>query len=430
MQTMTPTGKHQPVFWCGSRLTSGWAWLITIAVVLGSARGMIVIHADISPSVVYLASAVLLLSLAAFGIFKSAAFHGEWRSLKALMAINLALGTLHASIDWMLEQAFDPASLYLYLAPYIVFLFIRMPTYHFRVAVVLITLATGLSVVDNFVETVTNPYGYDAVVEYNMKLRPDVYQSQSLSRTGDFFRVGGYTGSYHDSANILGMAVVFFFINFILSRKSVDFGMLMLAAVSMTLTQSASNIVVAIFTACVFSAYLLVRRGRTSIYVYFLLALLSIVGLSFYFGEVMSIFLARIGPDGDWDGMLSQLNFDSLVSVAHYAWLGRVSGFSTEVALINLIFKLGLVPALILFGLMCYPFYLYCKIRPPCLDALPALAAIFFGFVSLLHYGSIFRVTSIFMFYSFYAAALVILMNHRYRQSDRMTWLPGAGTAG
>ena len=70
-----------------------------------------------------------------------------------------------------------------------------MPTHHFRIAVVLITLAISLSVIDNFVETVTDPYGYDAVVEYNMKLRPDVYQSQSLRRTGDFFRVGGYTGS-------------------------------------------------------------------------------------------------------------------------------------------------------------------------------------------------------------------------------------------
>ena len=144
----------------------------------------------------------------------------------------------------------------------------------------------------------------------------------------------------------------------------------------------------------------------------------------------MSIFLARIGPDGDWDGILSQLNFETLVSLAFYAWVGHFSEFPSEVALLNLIFELGLVPALMLYGLMCYPFYLYCKIRSPCLNAPPALAAVFFGFLSILHCGSIFRVTSIFMFYSFYAAALVIMMNHKYRQSGRMTLLPGAGAAG
>ena len=429
MQTITPISKQQQVFLFDSRLNSGLAWLITIAVVLGSARGMLVIHAGIAPYVVYTTSSALLLSLAAYGIFKSTASHGKLTSLKTLMAINLALGAVHLSIDFMLQRAFNAAYFYLYLAPYIIFLYIRMPMYHFRLAVALITLAISLSIAYGFIAIEIDPRAYDMVVELNMKLRPDDYQSTSLSSTGNFYRIGGYTGSYHDSANILGMVVVFSFINFLLRHKIIDFGIFGLAAIGMAMTQSAANIVIAIFTACAFSTYLLIRNREKSTVVYILLSLLAIVVLNFFGGGVMSIFLARIGPEGDWDGMLSMLNFDALTPVLLYGLLGRVSGFSTEVALINLIFDLGLVPALLLFILVCYPLYLYSRIKTTCLDAIPALSAVFFGFLSLIHYGSIFRVTSIFLFYYFYAAALFIMRQHRYYQSQQIAFLSGTGVS-
>ena len=47
------------------------------------------------------------------------------------------------------------------------------------------------------------------------------------------------------------------------------------------------------------------------------------------------------------------------------------------------------------------------KSKNVCYEALPSLAAITFGFLSLLHYGSLLRVTSIFLFYAFYAVCLV-----------------------
>jgi hypothetical protein len=423
---MIDTKNKQPVLWCSRRLNSGFAWLTAIAVVLGSIRGMLVIHAGIEPSVVYLTSAVFLFLLAALGFFISSAFHFEGKSLKTLMSINLAFGTLYVSIDWMLTRTFDPGTLYLYLAPFIVFQFVSMPVHYFRIAIVLVTLAISLSVIDNFVETLTNPNGYEAIVEFNMTLRPDNYQSTTLSRTDNFYRVGGYTGNYHDSGNILGMVVVYFLTNFILYRKTVDFGMFLLAASGMTLTQSAANIIIAICTVCIFLAYLEVQ-SKKSLFVYFLCPLIAVAGLDLYLEGFMQIFLKRLGPDGDWDGMLSQLNFESILPFILSAWTGHVSGFSTEVAIVNLIFELGLGPVLILYAVMCYPLYLYRKINPPCFDAIPALAAVFFGFASLLHYGSIFRVTSVFLFYLFYALSIIIMMNYNYHQISTMNLLSRTG---
>ena len=49
--------------------------------------------------------------------------------------------------------------------------------------------------------------------------------------------------------------------------------------------------------------------------------------------------------------------------------------------------------------------------RTGCSEALPAIAAVSFGFLSLLHYGSLHRVTNVFLFYAFFAIGLVHIIN-------------------
>jgi hypothetical protein len=45
------------------------------------------------------------------------------------------------------------------------------------------------------------------------------------------------------------------------------------------------------------------------------------------------------------------------------------------------------------------------------LFALPYLAAVVFGFISLVHYGSLFRSTNIAVFYAMYALAMMHVTN-------------------
>jgi len=402
--------------WCGKRLNSAWSWSIALVVALGSIRGLLVIHFDISPLIVYRLTAACLLSLAIYGWITRGWFKDPnliW--LKNLLKLNLLLGTVNVAIDAFLGAPPDFSVLYLYLAPYVVFLFLRVPSFYFNVAIIVITIAISASVTGNFVESLKGPEGWNSVVAYNTKLRPDVPNALGKSRTGDFYRASGYTGNPHDSANILGMVVSFFFIRFLLKKRVADLGLSLLALVSMTMTQSATNILVAIFTLICFTAYIMIRSRKKSTYIYLFFALAVVAGVIASYGDIMDIFMARI-EGGDWEGMTRSLNMASLFSASPFLLAGHAYAFgskaiSTEIAFLKTVLQLGIVHAAIVFGMMLYPLFRLVKSRPFCIDALPSAAAIFFGFMSLLHYGSVFRVTSVFLFFVFFAICLSHIIN-------------------
>jgi hypothetical protein len=411
--------------WCGQRLNSLWCSLITLVVIAGSIRGIIVINSDISTRTVYLTTAAALLMLAIYGYLKRGAYKdASLVLLKTLLKLNMLLGIVNVAIDLFLGAPFELSMFYIYLPPYIIFLLLRMPTFYLNVAITIVSIAISYSVFDNFMETMKGPAGYANVSAYNLKLRPDLFEG--LSHTGEFYRAAGYTGSYHDSANILGMAVSFFFIRFLLSRKMLDLGLSLFAMLSLTLTQSAANIVAAIFTLVIFTGYALYRNRKTSSYVYFLLGVIGIILLIMVFGDVMSIFTERVGGGGDWEGMTTHLDKNSLLSSVPFMLIGHAAAFSSkasdvEISHLKIVYQLGIIHAAILFWILLYPVIRFVKIRLINLDALPSVAAIFFGFVSLLHYGSVFRVTSIFLFYSFYAMCLINIINCTRLDNRSMT---------
>lgn len=414
---MIVNNNKQLGLWYGQRLNSFWSSLIVLVIMLGSIRGLIVINSDISAGTIYTATAASLLILATYGYLKSGGYKNpNLAVLKNLLKLNMLLGIVYVAIDFLLGEPFGTSVLYIFLAPYVVFLFLRVPTRYLNVAVVVITIAISYSVFDNFIETMKGPEGYENVYAYNIKLRPDVFET--LSRTGEFYRSAGYTGSYHDSANILGMSVSFFFIRFLLKKKKLDLGLFLFALLSLTLTQSAANIVIAIFTILIFSIYTLTLSRKASTYVYFLLGVVGIITLIAVFGDVMNIFMGRLGGEGDYEGMRNQLDIGSFLSAVPFLLIGHAAAFSSkiiqiEVGLLKAFFQFGIVHTTILFWILLYPIICFAKVRLLCLDALPSVAAIFFGFMSLLHYGSLFRVTSIFLFYAFYSMCLVNIINIR-----------------
>ncbi len=310
----------------------------------------------------------------------------------------------------LLGIPFLPGFIYLYLAPYVVFLFLRVPTHYLNVAIIIITVSLSYSVCSDYISTSSGPAGIQEVYEDNLKLRPDVFKA--LSRTGGKYRAAGYTGSYHDSAHILGMAVSFFFISFILNRRLIHLGLFLCSMVSLTLTQSASNIIVAIATLLVFVGYILIRKKTLSVYLYFISGMVCILALIGMYGNDMSVFLERVSADGDWEGMAAGLGVDTLVSSIPFFIGGHAAGFGgdimhVEVGLLGTIFELGIVYSVIFYGILLFPLLLFLKCKGVCFDALPALAAVVFGVLSLLHYGSLLRVTSVFLFYAFYVICLI-----------------------
>ena len=396
------------------------AWAIVLLLILGSVRGAIVVNFDISSNSVYLASAGSLLLLSLVGMIHS--FNARGRDLKRLrflMTLNVAFGIGFLLIEFLLGMQFEAGVLYVLLAPFIVFLFLRLPSRYMNFAFAVIALMTSYSVLSDFIEMNSGPRGYDGVVEKYEKLRPNL--ELGVSRTGEFFRAAGYTASYHDSAQILGMLVCFFFIRFMLRKNFLDLGIALFGVLSLTLTQSAANIVVAGATVAVFSAYLLLRAGKASNLVFTLIAVLAMGGLIAFFGQVMSIFAARLSPEGDWAGMFRMLDPASLIDSVPFVLLGHANAMgsaviTTEVGYLKDIYQLGIVHIIVLYGILLFPIIRYRKLNATCIDAMPTIAALSFGFLSLIHYGSLFRVTNVFLYFGFYSVCLNLVLNCRKTQ--------------
>jgi len=411
--------------WYGARLGSLPSWAIALLLMLGSVRGLIVIHSDLAPGRVYLASALALLLLAGCGYFLTLwRREPDLRVLKNLLAWNLFLGLVNIAIDLFLGVPFEPSALlYMFITPYVVFLFLRVPSYYLHVAVIVITLVTSYSVAENFFETLRGPAGIENVMAFNQRLRPDVFYG--LSRTGAVFRAAGYTGSYHDSANILGMVVSLFFVRFLLRRRSGDLLLALAAMLGLTLTQSAANILIAIFTCGVFALYSMRAARLQSTLLAGAIAAAGVYLLFAMFGDFMSVFLGRIDRDADWGNMTYGLSPRALWSMLPYVALGHATAFGAEgtrveLAALKTIYQLGVVHALLLFWILLHPALRFARIRRRCPDALPAAAATVFGALSLMHYGSLFRVTSIFLFFALYAICLKQILACEYASQQEI----------
>jgi hypothetical protein len=396
--------------WLGRRVSSLGAWLIALTIIILSTRGFIVLNLPLSANTVYITTSITALILAAYGFIISKEYKNDGLILlRNLLIINGFLTVINVAIDFLLGVPFDASTLYYSLGPYIVFLLLRVPTFYLKVVIGVIAIAISYSVCDNFFDTLQGEAGIQKVFEYSLKLRPEVFEA--LSRTGEFFRVGGYTGSYHDSANILGMAGVFFFVRYVLKRKLFDLILSGGVLFSMLLTQSAANIVIAIFTIFLFGGYILLRSRGLKIYLYLLFAFASVIVLDELFPTIMTTFVSRVGGEGDWEGMTNQLDANSLLSSIPFVLVGHGAGFGsenikTEIGLLKGLLQWGIIHAVVVYWILLYPVFRYVKIRSICFDALPSVSAISFGFMSLLHYGSLFRVTNIFLFFSFYAISL------------------------
>lgn len=410
---MTDQLRREALLSYGPPLARPLLWGTVVMVVVGSVRGIIVVNTPAPATSVYWLTAVVLLLLAALGFGERKRFKSpQLTLLKNLLMLNLVLGIINVGVDLMLGVGFDPGSFYLYVAPYVVFLFLRIQPRRLIEAAIVSAVMISYSVATNFWLSLSGPAGLQAVFDYNARLRPDLFLA--LSRTGEFYRAAGYTGSYHDSANILGMAASFLAIRFLTQRQWLDLVLFLATTVCLTLTQSAANIAITIGTVVLFAGYFVFTRPRASTLLAFGAAVLGVIGLVAVFGDVMRIFISRLGPQGDWAGIKARLGWDWIVTSVPYLIAGHATAYGskniyTELSVLKILLQLGLIHTLILLWILIYPGYRFAKSKQSCPAALPSLAAVTFGVLSLLHYGSLFRVTSIFLFFALYSVCLTEL---------------------
>jgi len=414
-------------------LTRNMSLMITGLVVIGSIRGIIVLNTSLSPNLVYRGVAALLMMVSALGIltipqFKSTGFG----RLKTLAYLNLVLGGLNLVVDHLFllyPLAEGLGMLYVYIAPFILFVQMKVDPKHLRIGIAVITIAITYSVLDNFYQLLSGPDGAQRVIDYNLRLSPTNRNTLSQGSGATMYRVGGYTGSYHDSANILGMSVCYFFIRSLLKRNLVDMGLALTGIVGLTITQSASNIVIVGVTLFFSTTYLLWRTRDKMTVLYLMLFTLGLGFLVWRSGGVMIFFTSRLSNWDYWSGMFHQLDRASLTRLLPFAMVGHFSAVGdlscstgqarlcngiTEVSFLRYLYQLGIVHTTILFTILVYPVWRWFRVRRRCAAALPAVAAILCGFMTLSHYASLFRVTSQFLFYAFGAICLNYVMETQH----------------
>ncbi len=380
------------------------SYFVVLVLVFTSLRGWVVLNLNAPTEVVYSFSSMLIIALAMYG------FNCRFRIkdsnltlLRNLLLVNLLLGIYYVIGTKLLGGAIEVSIFYLYILPYIVFLFLRISAKKLHVGLFFIFVGISFSVIDNFIISLTGADGLAYMEEYNTKLRPLVFDA--MSRTGAYLRVGGYTASYHDSANILGMLGSYYYVKSIIDRSWLTIIIAMIALGAMTFTQSAANIILALFTCFMFTIYIAVKKPTVSTGI-LLLAIAVMVTFAISTFPELLVFSARIDADGDWDNMNKNITWEIFLS-PHF-WFGHGSIVSsesvgTEVAFLAGILQVGIVPACLLYWILIFPVYVFFARKSGSFALLPYLAAIVFGFLSLTHYGSLFRVTNIAIFYAMYA---------------------------
>ena len=391
-------------------------FLLATTLVFFSVRGWIVLNTNIPAQYVYYFASILITIISIIGFRNRILFKiPDLIILRNMMLINLLLGIINVLVDIIIWQQFFLTVVFIFIVPYIIFIFFRIQPKILYFSFIIIALFISYSVTYEFGLALSGNEAVQKIIDNNTKLRPEL-TDWGLSTTDIYIRVGGYTGSYHDSAHILGMLSTFFYVRYLIKKNLLDLLFFIITIIPMTFTQSASNIIIAITTFLLFTIYIaFIKKNIKTLFT--LLLLFVFITLVVINNPETTIFATRAGKDGDWSGMANALSYKMILSPLFF--FGHSTALAsefieTEVAHLKYIIDLGLFHALLLYSILIYPLYLFLKLKNKCDEALPYLASVFFGFFSLIHYASLFRSTSIGLFYAFYSIALFIIIKHKY----------------
>jgi hypothetical protein len=263
-------------------------------------------------------------------------------------------------------------------------------------------------------------YGFEAISEGNLILRPG---ELSYSRIGENYLPGGYLGSHHDNANILVMSTAFYlseFLNVENKKRVLYFIAFILFITFSILTGSATNIIALII---VFGTIMMYYGKKI------LLVLIPIFVFTYTYIEDHLYFIEKIKQDQsdlEAGGIFNSLDFDSILHSLHSILFGagyyfNVPMIRSEIAFVKMLIGIGVIPfTFIMFILFSPLYYIYLfnkrankaiklfttsnnyinnefndvkksYLRNLILKASPVIT----GTLTLLHYGSLFRITSI-----------------------------------
>lgn len=389
--------------------------IIILLLLLASLRGLLVLYLNFPPRRTFDAVTLSLIVLCVFGLL-SDHYIDNLRFLSKIFKLNLVFGIFYyivATILYLMFKISDggistTSTLLAFIAPFSVGVFFKIPKKQLVIAFGIILCVISLSVIKDYYVLSQGKEGFNIVLEQQQKLRPDI---ETIGKIGIQFFSNGLTGSHHDSANIIGMLVIFFFSRSLINHSLFDGILAFISFITIHLTLSASNIVLT-YLVCIFATIFIQKINRvnykTIFYLFSIIVILILLLITY--GELLLTFTLKFNPEGDRENMLNKLDMVSLIESIPFFIIGHASEFGnefvkTEVALFKMVAGYGLISAALIFYILLYPIIQWIKLGKQ-LKALPGVMALTFGFLSLTHYGSLFRTTSFFLFWAIYSLTL------------------------
>jgi hypothetical protein len=404
-----------------------WSFVI----VLASVRGVFVYHLGLPPNAVYTLSAALLVY---FGLLS---FRSMWitKAYKSLISLKRAIKLNAFLIGFymlllMLTFSLDQYSMtYLFAIFPIIFALVRYDERLLNGIVYVITLVTVFGVV--YFYNIGISAGFDAIEAANLTLRPG---DLSYSRIGENLLPAGYQGDHHDAANILVMCSTFLLskaqLAYSVKNRFLYFSVYSIVLFVTLLTGSAANIIVLISIGGL-SLFFYVKKNPHVIVLFFLVLLsllFNLDALSDYTYFYEKIIASQSDKDGG--GIFRSLDLNSIMASFHSILFGFGYAFNvpmttSEIGFVKTLISVGFIPFLILIFICFSPLYYIYNLRkndkahacllkyhnPEILAAnfikisrayqvrlIIIAMPVFAGIMTLLHYGSLFRVTSVGLF--------------------------------
>jgi hypothetical protein len=407
-----------------------------IILIFGSIRGFFVYHFHFNPNLIYSISALLIVILSLFCV-KSISikpFNDDLKTIRKAILWNYIFLSFYTLFYIIFVGIQEISNIYEFILFPIIFYLITYKVNKLHLSIHIISFITLFGTYVFYQLGVL--YGFDAIAEANLTLRPG---ELSYSRIGENYLPGGYLGSHHDNANILVMSTAFYFSEFlnVENKKRILFFLAFILFLSFSiLTGSASNII-AFF---IVFASILIYYGKK-----IFLILLPIFIFSYSYIEEHLYFIEKIKQDQsdlEAGGIFNSLNFGSIINSIHSILFGagyyfNVPMVKSEVAFVKMLIGIGILPFLFIMFILFSPIYyiylfnnrtskliklfiykdvsLYNQLlkvkksylRILILRATPAMT----GTLTLLHYGSLFRITSIGLFCIFLSIFLKTYLN-------------------
>ena len=395
--------------------------------VLASTRGALVFHLGAQPDLTYSISAAALVLLGLYATWRMMQFriHPDLGIVKKAFQLNIILIGGYSILFMVFSFANSVSIVYSFMIFPIVFILMKWTTRELELILHAVFFVTISGI---FIMQYVALYDFQELYRIQSMLRP---MEASISHLGGIVQIGGYQASNHDAANILAMILMYYFIRLYIAgamSKLSLFGLFTVGMISLFLTASASNIVV--FVGMLLLVTLIMQKGfakRLVSAVLLGLCALVIIAVDNRYFDLLH-FRAKFQSQSELEGggMFNSLNLKSLFYSLPSLFLGfgeqlKVPMLQSEVAFVKIIFSYGIMPSLVLFFILFLPLILLRKVNKATKrlrlfarqrhqnisinevyqkrQQLFLLAApILTGTMTLLHYGSLLRVTSIGVF--------------------------------